>query len=100
MFLCGMRECSSTGPTEVTKTWFEKGHLHTCQWPLLLAAPLHPCVCVGALLGLLLSGFLVVHTRHHHQQSLSCSHHLTHQHLLPLLSSPLFFSSPPLSAGY
>lgn len=70
------------------------------QWPLLLAAPLQPCVCVRALLGLVLSGFLVVHPRHHHQQSLSCCHHLTHQHLFPLLSSPLVFSLPPLSAEY
>lgn len=47
MFLCGMRKRSSTGLMEVTKIWFEKGHLHTglasgpCCWQPFCT----PCLC-------------------------------------------------------
>lgn len=82
MFLCGMRKRSRHWPDGGDKYMVWKGtpsHM-PCQWPLLLAAPLHPHVCVRALWGwvhptasLRLPGGP---TRHHHQQS------------LPWLSSP------------
>ena len=76
-----------------------------CRWPSLLAAPLPWARFCKSLFGTgftgwLFSGFLVVHTRHHHQQSLSRYHHCTHQPPPSPLTFPSIFSSPPLSAGY
>lgn len=83
-----MRECSkqqhSLNEGDKDTVWRVTPSHRPCRWPSLLAAPLPQAHSRKSLFGTgftirLLSGFLVVHARHHHQQSLSCHHCRTHQ---------------------